>query len=121
MTDATDKLEETGRERKLEQKIRRDFRKLTTEAQEEEFTGLTLNFRDERCKVKTLESEVRRLKELVKSFEGDQADVIRRQAQIIRHKESEMYRANDKAAAALRQVYVLKKLVKELENMGIEV
>lgn len=121
LTSSCDPLGDSQRLQKLDAEIRMEFRKFSDEGQEDEFVGLSLNFADARRTIKEQELEIKRLKELVWSFEGDRAEVIRRQAQIIRHKESEMNRANDKAAHALRQVYVLKKRIAELEAMGIEV
>jgi hypothetical protein len=103
-----------------ETKLRREFRKLSKEGQEDAYVGLTLDLQEAKAKAKKQAEEIRLLKEQVKSFEGDQAETIRRQANTIRHKESEVYRANDKAEAALKQVHALKKRVKELEAMGIE-
>lgn len=102
-----------------ETKLRREFRKLSKEGQEDAYVGLTLDLQESKARAKKLAEEVRQLKEQVKGFDGDQSETIRRQAQTIRHKESEVYRANDKAEAALKQVYALKKRVKELEAMGI--
>jgi hypothetical protein len=82
--------------------------------------GLRADLADEKAKVKAQESEIRRLKEQLQLFEGDQAEVIRRQAKIIAHKESEMYRANDKADKALAKAYKLEQRVRELERMEIE-
>ena len=103
----------------LDARFRKGLSTLTRDALEDDVAGLRANLADAKATIKKLETENRRLKDLNKSFEGDQAETIRRMANTIRHKSSEMYRANDKAAAAQRQVYVLKKRVKELEDMGI--
>ncbi len=100
---------------------RRKLAKLTPEALIDEVLGLRADLADAKVEMKKQADEIKALKAQVKDFDGDQAATIRRQAQIIRHKESEMYRANEKAAQALKQVYILKKRVQELENMGIAV
>jgi hypothetical protein len=99
---------------------RRKLAQLTTDALIDEVIGLRADLADEKAKVKAQESEIRRLKEQLQLFEGDQAEVIRRQAKIIAHKESEMYRANDKADKALAKAYKLEQRVRELERMEIE-
>ncbi|MAN75368.1 MAG: hypothetical protein CME84_14960 [Henriciella sp.] len=109
------------RQAALEAKLRKTFRALTDEAREDDYVGLTLDLRDAKTKAAKLSTEVRALKELVNGFEGDQAETIRRMARKIHHKESEVYRANDKAAAAIRQVYVLKKRIRDFETKGFEI
>lgn len=99
---------------------RRKLAQLTTDALIDEVIGLRADLADEKAKVKAQESEIRRLKEQLQLFQGDQAEVIRRQAKIIAHKESEMYRANDKADKALAKAYKLEQRVRELERMEIE-
>lgn len=104
-----------------EAKLRREFRALSKQAQEDTYVGLSLDLQDAKTKGKKQAEEIRVLKAHVKGFEGDQADTIRRQAQIIRHKESEMFRANEKADKALAKAKVLENRIKELEAMGIKV
>lgn len=104
-----------------EAKLRREFRALSKQAQEDAYVGLSLDLQDAKAKGKKQAEEIRVLKAHVKGFEGDQADTIRRQAQIIRHKESEMFRANEKADKALAKAKVLENRIKELEAMGIKV
>lgn len=104
-----------------EAKLRREFRTLSKQAQEDAYVGLSLDLRDAKAKGKKQAEEIRVLKAHVKGFEGDQADTIRRQAQIIAHKSSEVFRANEKADKALAKAKVLENRVKELEAMGIKV
>ena len=111
----------TDRQAALEAKLRNTFRALTDRAREDDYVGLTLDLRDAKTKAAKLSTEVRALKELVNGFQGDQAETIRRMAQKLRHKESEVYRANDKATAAIRHAYVLKKRIKDFETKGFEV
>lgn len=100
---------------------RRKLAKLTPDALIDEVLGLRADLADAKATVKTQAAEIKALKELVKGFEGDQAETIRRQASLIRHKESEMYRANDTADRALARAKKLEKRVAELEKMGISV
>lgn len=102
-----------------EEKERRELANLTPEALIDDVIGLRLDLADEKAKVKKQAEEIRKLKELNQAFQGDPYDVIRRLAKTIEHKSSEMFRANDKAAQAMKQVYVLKKKLKELENTEI--
>lgn len=101
--------------------LRKELASLAREALEDEAAGLHANLADAKATIKKLEAENRQLKDLNKGFEGDHAETIRRMANTIRHKEREMYRANEKAAHAMKQVYALKKRVKELESMGIPI
>lgn len=100
---------------------RRKLAKLTPDALIDEVLGLRADLAEAKATVKKQASEIRTLKDLVKSFEGDQAEVIRNQANVIRHKEAEMYRANDTADRALAKAKRLEKRIAELEKMGIEV
>jgi len=98
---------------------RRKLAKLTPDALIDEVLGLRADLKEAKATVKKQEAEIKALKDLVKSFGGDQADVIRNQANIIRHKEAEMYRANDTADRALARAKKLEDQVKKLEKMGI--
>jgi len=100
---------------------RRKLAKLTPDALIDEVLGLRADLADEKAKTRKQAQEIKELNDLVKSFEGDQAEVIRRQAAEIRHKSSEVFRANDKADKALAHAKKLKDRVAELENMGIAV
>lgn len=100
---------------------RRKLEKLTPEALIDEVLGLRADLADAKATVKKQAAEIKALKDQVKGFEGDQADTIRRLSNDLRHKESEMYRANDKADRALARAHMLEKEVKRLEKMGIAV
>ena len=105
----------------VEAKLRKEFLSLTNEAREDAYVGLSLDLRDAKAKAKDLAAENKALKEQLKGFEGDQADTIRRLQATINHKQSEMFRANDKADKALARAKHLERRVKELESMGIAV
>lgn len=100
---------------------RRKLERLTNDALIDEVLGLRADLADAKTLAKKQAEEIKALKEQIKGFEGEQADTIRRQAQIIRHKESEMYRANEKADRALARAKHLEKRVAELESLGIAV
>lgn len=102
-----------------EVKLRKEFRALSKSAQEDAYVGLSLDLQDTKAKAKKQAEEIRVLKAHVKGFEGDQADTIRRQAQIIAHKSSEVFRANEKADRALAQVHALKKQMKAMGDREI--
>lgn len=98
---------------------RRKLEKLTPEALIDDVLGLRADLADAKADGKKKDEEIRKLKELNQHFQGEPYDVIRRMQKAIDHKSSEMFRANDKADQALKQVYALKKRVKELEARDI--
>lgn len=100
---------------------RRKLAKMTTDGLIDEVIGLRADLADAKAKAKAQAAEIKALKDQLKDFEGDQAETIRRQAQLLRHKDSEMYRANDKADKALARAKHLEKRVAELEKLGIAV
>lgn len=100
-------------------KARKALAALTRTGLEDEVIGLRADLADAKKKIRELKAEIARLKGLNAAFDGDKDEVIRRLNKTIEHKNSEMYRANEKADAAMRQVHVLKKRVAELEQMGI--
>lgn len=102
-----------------ESKLRKEFRALSKQGQEDAYVGLSMDLQDAKAKIKKQAEEIRVLKAHVKGFEGDQADTIRRQAQIIAHKSSEVFRANEKADNALAQVHALKKQLKAMGDREI--
>lgn len=110
----------TERENQIEAKLRKEFQRLTPDAQEDDFVGLHLDIADLRRTVRALEAEVRDLKARdAQLVDDDRQTVIRRLQASLKHADSEKWRANEKAAAALRQAYVLKKRIKELEAREI--
>ena len=100
-------------------KARKALAALTRTGLEDEVIGLRADLAEAKRKNAEQRAEIARLKELNAAFSGDKDEVIRRLNKTIEHKNSEMYRANEKADAAMRQVHVLKKRVAELEQMGI--
>lgn len=100
-------------------KARKALAALTRTGLEDEVIGLRADLAEAKRKNAEQRVEIARLKELNAAFSGDKDEVIRRLNKTIEHKNSEMYRANEKADAAMRQVHVLKKRVAELEQMGI--
>ena len=102
-------------------KLRKEFRALTNDAREDAYVGLSLDLKEAQAANKKQAAEIKTLKEQVKGFEGDQAETIRRLSGALRHKESEMFRANDKADKALARAKHLERRVKELESVGIAV
>ncbi len=100
---------------------RRKLAKLTPDALIDEVLGLRADLADAKATVKKQEIEIKHLKDQIKGFEGDQAETIRSLAKDIRHKESEMFRANDKADKALARAHKLEKEVGRLKKMGISV
>lgn len=103
----------------VEAKLKKEFRALTDEAREEAYVGLSLELRDAKKEKRELADEVRRLKDQINGFTGEQAETIRRLHKQLRHKESEMYRANDKADKAMARAKRFEKRVAELEAMEI--
>lgn len=100
-------------------KARKALAALTRTGLEDEVIGLRADLAEAKRKNAEQRAEIARLKGLNAAFNGDKDEVIRRLNKTIEHKNSEMYRANEKADAAMRQVHVLKKRVAELEQMGI--
>lgn len=90
------------------------YAKLTEEALLETANGLREQLGEERKKRKRAEAERDRLKAENKGYEGDQAETIRRLSKALKHKDSEIQRANDKFAAEKRKTYSLKKQIEEL-------
>jgi len=89
---------------------------LTREGLEDEAAGLRANLADAKTELRALRDENRRLKEQVKNFEGDQAEVIRRQDRLIKHKDSEVFRANESLALEKRRTYAMGKEIEQLKR-----
>ena len=66
-----------------------------------------------------LHAQVEELKAQLKDFTGDKDQVIRRLNKALELAGSNRWRAEEKANAVLRHNHVLKKRVKELENLPI--
>lgn len=115
-----DKATDQPEDDEIDRKLRRAFRKMTVQAQEDDWVGIKRALHDEKVKIRQLRAEIQKLKDQLKTYtHEDKNSVIRALNKTIEHKNSEMYRANEKADAAMRQVHVLKKRVAELEQMGI--
>lgn len=102
-------------------KLRKEFRKLTSEGQEDDWIGLKTALAEQKSKVAKLKAENAKLKEQLRGHAGDKDETIRRLTKAIEHKSSEMYRANEKFDAEKRKNYALKKRVDELEAMEIKI
>lgn len=98
-----------------EAKLRRDFRALTREAQEDAFVGLSLDLQD--CKVVTakLKTERDALKAQVKDLSAtDSGAVIRKLQAEADNAKNAKWREGEKALAFQKQIYALKKELKAL-------
>lgn len=100
-------------------KVKRELAKMTAEG----VAGLVMELREALSEAKAdrvkLKAEVAKLKDTLKQFDGDKDQAIKNLSRTIEHKNSEMFRANEKAQAALRANYALKKRIEELEKMGV--
>lgn len=100
-------------------KARRELAKLTTEALIDDVIGLRQALAEAKAKASKRALEIEMLKERLADFTSDKDETIRRLQDKVRHKEGQMWKATEDTAAAMRQVYALKKRVAELENMEI--
>ena len=99
------------------------YARLTEAALLDLANGLRADLDDEKARRKKAEAENKRLRESLADFDGDQADTIRRLQKQIDHLRSEMFRANEKTDAALRQAHAVRKeahgLRQQVENQII--
>jgi len=101
-------------------RIRREFRRLTKAAQEDEF----VNVREEnwtlRRELRAAKQEIKRLKELNQELADDDknAVAVRYEAKV-KNSERARFQAEEKAAAALRQVYAIQKEMKRITGQEI--
>jgi hypothetical protein len=105
-------------------KLRAEFRKMTREAQEDDWIGLRLSDAEQKARIRKQTGEIADLKAKVKDLEADDKNaVIARQAKQIEHMKSEMFRANDaarvKTVAARKAQDEAAKLRKQVENQVI--
>lgn len=101
-------------------KLRREFRALTPDAQEDDWISLRQHCAELKGQVRDWKSKFNKIKaEMADLTADDKAEVIRRQAEKIKHYEREMYQANAKFDAEKRKNYALNKRIKELEQMGV--
>lgn len=99
----------------VEAKLRREFRSLSAEAQEDAYVGLSLDLQD--CKAAATKAMAERdaLKAQVKELSvGDTTSVIRKLQVEVKNAESARWREGEKTKDALKQVYALKKELKRL-------
>lgn len=104
----------------VEAKLRRTFRALTKDAQEDAYVGLSLDLQD--CKVVTakLKAERDALKAQVKELSStDSGAVIRRLQQDVVNANNKRWKEGEKTADALKQVHAVKKNLKALEREEI--
>lgn len=104
----------------VEAKLRREFRALTKEAQEDTYVGVALDLQD--CKKITakLKAERDALKAEVKKLSAsDSGAVIRALQAKLNNAQNGKWREGEKTAAALKQVHALKKEVKKIERTEI--
>lgn len=104
---------------KIDRKLRRHFRDLTAQAQEDDWVGLKRALHDEKVECRKLRSEINRLKEGLKLYRHeDKNAVIRALEKEVEHKNSEMFRANDKFSQEKKVTYALRKRIEELERQA---
>lgn len=101
-------------------KLRKLFRSLTPEAQEDEYLGLHADLADLKRQIKDLKAERDGLKSQLSDLTADDKDeVIRRLTASVKTAENAKWRATEEQGRAMKQVYALKKRVEELEQMGV--
>lgn len=101
-------------------KLRREFRSLTPEAQEDDWIGLRSDVEDLRKRTKSQTSLIADLKRELKELTGDdKTEVIRRLQAAVKNEANAKWKALEDRDAYHRQVHALKKRVDELEKMGV--
>ncbi|WP_017999063.1 hypothetical protein [Paracoccus sp. N5] len=101
-------------------KLRKLFRSLTPEAQEDEYLGLHADLADLKAQIKDLKAERDGLKSQLSDLTADDKDeVIRRLTASVKTAENAKWRATEEQGRAMKQVYAFKKRVEELEQMGV--
>lgn len=101
-------------------KLRREFRSLTPEAQEDDWIGLREAEAELRKRVKSQTSQIADLKRELKELTGDdKTEVIRRLQAALKNEGNAKWKALEDRDAYHRQVHALKKRVSELEKMGV--
>jgi hypothetical protein len=100
----------------VEAKLRREFRALTKEGQEDAYVGLTLDLLDCTAVTGKLRTERDALKARVAELDAaDSTSVIRQLQAKLKNAENAKWREGEKTTAAMKQVHALKK---ELKAMG---
>lgn len=101
-------------------KLRREFRSLTPEAQEDDWIGLRLSDGEKAKRIKAQTSQIADLKRELKELTGDdKTEVIRRLQAALKNEGNAKWKALEDRDAYHRQVHALKKRVDELEKMGV--
>jgi len=101
-------------------KLRREFRSLTPEAQEDDWIGLRSDVDDLRKRTKSQTSLIADLKRELKELTGDdKTEVIRRLQAAVKNEANAKWKALEDRDAYHRQVHALKKRVDELEKIGV--
>jgi hypothetical protein len=99
----------------VEAKIRREFRALTSEAQEDAYVGVMLDLQDCKAVTAKLKTERDSLKAQVKDLSAsDSGAVIRRLQAEADNAKNAKWREGEKALAFQKQIYALKKELKAL-------
>lgn len=101
-------------------KLRREFRSLTQEGQEDDWIGLREEVEELRKRVKSQTSMISDLKREVKELSSDEKnEVIRNLQAKCKNAENARWKALEDRDAYHRQVHALKKRVGELEKLGV--
>ena len=104
----------------VEAKLRREFRALSEEAQEDAYVGLSLDLQD--CKAAATKAMAERdaLKTQVKELGAADSTTVIRDLQVkVKNAESARWRESEKTKDALKQVYALKKELKAIGAVEI--
>lgn len=100
-------------------KARKALAGLTREGLEDEVIGLRANLADSKAEARQAKAEIAELKEKLRDFDGDSADVIRRLQKAADYERSKAWKATEEQGRLQKQIYALKKRVSELEGMEI--
>lgn len=104
----------------VEAKLRREFRGLSEQAQEDAYVGLTLDLQDCKAVTAKLRTERDALKVQVQELSAsDSTSVIRNLQVQLKNADSARWREGEKTKDALKQVYALKKELKRLGAVEI--
>lgn len=104
----------------VEEKLRREFRSMTSEAQEDAYVGLSLDLQECNAAATKAMAERDALKKQVKELTaGDTTSVIRNLQVQVKNAESARWREGEKTKDALKQVYALKKELRRLQATEI--
>jgi hypothetical protein len=107
---------EPGPEDPATAKLRAEFRKLTREAQEDDWIGLRLADAENKARIRKQTHEIADLKVQIKNHTDDKDEVIRRLTKEAKDAKSAKFRAEEDLTAWKRQVHGLKKDVARLEK-----